>query len=58
MLKNCPVEAITGNVREVHYIDPEKCIMCEACSEICKKRSYYKELIVERREEYYGKYKY
>ncbi len=40
--KNCPVEAITGNVREVHYIDPEKCIMCEACSEICKKGAIIK----------------
>ena len=35
--KNCPVDAISGNVKEVHYIDPSKCIMCEACSEICKK---------------------
>jgi NADP-reducing hydrogenase subunit HndC len=33
----CPVDAITGNVKEVHVIDTEKCIKCDACRPACKK---------------------
>ena len=29
--KNCPMEAITGAVKQAHTIDPEKCINCGAC---------------------------
>ncbi len=31
----CPVDAITGSPKEVHYIDPEICIKCGACMETC-----------------------
>ena len=33
--KNCPMEAITGAVKQVHVIDPEKCINCGACVSHC-----------------------
>ncbi len=32
----CPVEAISGEKREPHRIDPDKCIKCGACVEKCK----------------------
>ncbi len=32
----CPVEAITGEKKVVHKIDPEKCIKCGACIASCK----------------------
>jgi NADP-reducing hydrogenase subunit HndC len=32
----CPVDAISGNRKEVHVIDKEKCIKCGACVEKCK----------------------
>jgi len=34
--KRCPVDAITGEVKEMHTIDPEKCIKCGICYEVCK----------------------
>jgi len=34
--RNCPVEAISGKVKEPFSIDPEKCIKCGACLEKCK----------------------
>ncbi len=34
--KICPVDAISGVVREAHVIDPDKCIKCGACIEKCK----------------------
>ncbi|MTI95584.1 MAG: NADH-quinone oxidoreductase subunit NuoF [Firmicutes bacterium] len=34
--KVCPVDAISGNVKEVHLIDQEICIQCGACFEACK----------------------
>ena len=33
--KNCPVDAITGEKKEVHVIDPGKCIKCGICYEVC-----------------------
>ena len=33
--RNCPVGAITGEVREPHVIDTEKCIKCGACLSSC-----------------------
>ncbi len=32
----CPTEAITGEVKQPHIIDQEKCIKCGACFEKCK----------------------
>lgn len=32
----CPVNAITGERKQVHFIDPEICIKCGACIERCK----------------------
>ncbi len=33
--RNCPVGAISGNVKEPHHIDPEKCIKCGLCFNNC-----------------------
>ena len=33
--KNCPMEAISGAVKQAHTIDPEKCINCGACVGNC-----------------------
>ena len=33
--KNCPMEAISGEIRQVHTIDNEKCIKCGACWSNC-----------------------
>jgi len=32
----CPVNAITGQRKEIHTINPEVCIKCGACKEKCK----------------------
>ncbi len=32
----CPVDCISGKVKEVHVIDQEKCIKCGACYDACK----------------------
>lgn len=34
--KNCPVDAIAGERKEVHVIDAEKCIKCGVCMDKCK----------------------
>ncbi len=34
--KKCPVNAITGNLKEAHVIDTEKCIKCGMCKTVCK----------------------
>jgi len=34
--KNCPVDAITGGRKEVHFIDQEICIKCGLCYTKCK----------------------
>ncbi|NMA17151.1 MAG: NADH-quinone oxidoreductase subunit NuoF [Clostridiaceae bacterium] len=34
--KVCPVDAISGEVKEQHYIDPDKCIRCGACFDACR----------------------
>ena len=33
--RNCPVEAISGERRQVHLIDPDKCIRCGICAQVC-----------------------
>ncbi|MCK9202845.1 MAG: 4Fe-4S binding protein [Bacteroidales bacterium] len=39
--RNCPVNAITGERKQVHLIDQEKCIKCGACMEKCKFNAIY-----------------
>lgn len=34
--RNCPVDAITGKVKEAHTIDTDKCIKCGKCYASCK----------------------
>ena len=34
--RNCPVNAISGAVRQPHTIDQSKCLKCGACMEKCK----------------------
>ncbi len=35
-LRRCPVDAISGTVKQVHTIDQDKCIKCGVCIESCK----------------------
>jgi len=32
----CPVDCISGKVKEMHVIDQEACIACGACYDACK----------------------
>ncbi len=41
--RNCPVGAITGELKQQHYIDPAKCIKCGACIDGCPKKAIVKE---------------
>ena len=34
--RKCPVNAITGSVKQPHVIDTAKCIKCGSCIETCK----------------------
>ena len=34
--RNCPVNAISGKVKEKHEIDPEVCVKCGKCQDNCK----------------------
>ena len=34
--RNCPVNAISGNVREAHKIDTAKCVKCGLCMANCR----------------------
>ena len=34
--RNCPVSCISGERKELHVIDQEKCIKCGVCYEACK----------------------
>jgi Na+-translocating ferredoxin:NAD+ oxidoreductase RNF subunit RnfB len=33
--RNCPVSAITGERRQLHVIDPDICISCGICKQVC-----------------------
>ena len=41
--RKCPVNAISGNVKEQHVIDQQKCIMCGNCMATCKFGAIIKE---------------
>ena len=34
--KSCPTEAITGERKQIHVIDQEKCIKCGKCFTVCR----------------------
>jgi ferredoxin len=34
--RNCPADAITGQVRAAHEIDQDKCVKCGTCLNNCK----------------------
>ncbi|HDP95311.1 MAG TPA: NADH-quinone oxidoreductase subunit NuoF [Candidatus Aminicenantes bacterium] len=34
--RKCPVDAISGEIKQIHFIDQEICIHCGACYEACK----------------------
>lgn len=38
-VKVCPVEAIRGEKRTLHVVDPTSCIDCGACGRICPQES-------------------
>lgn len=37
-LKSCPVGAITGTKDEIHVIDPNICVKCGTCLDLCKRK--------------------
>jgi NADP-reducing hydrogenase subunit HndC len=39
----CPVNAISGTVKQPHSIDPDKCIKCGSCQAKCKFGAIIKE---------------
>ena len=41
--RNCPVGAITGELKQKHTIDTTKCIKCGACIDGCPKKAIVKE---------------
>ena len=41
--RNCPVAAISGNVKEPHHIDVDTCIKCGLCKQNCKFDAVYME---------------
>ncbi len=41
-IKHCPVEAISGEKKQVHRIDPDKCSKCGDCIENCPFDAIYR----------------
>ncbi|MBT3224943.1 MAG: NADH-quinone oxidoreductase subunit NuoF [Deltaproteobacteria bacterium] len=41
--KDCPVGAISGEKKQVHFIDQEKCIKCGKCITTCNFNAVYKD---------------
>jgi ferredoxin len=41
--RNCPVNAITGTIKQKHVIDQAKCIKCGACIDNCPFKAIVKE---------------
>lgn len=37
--RNCPVDCISGNIKEKHIIDTTKCIKCGTCRKACPKNA-------------------
>ncbi len=34
--KKCPVSCIRGSLRQIHHIDPSRCIKCGECYKVCR----------------------
>ncbi|MDZ7843484.1 MAG: NADH-quinone oxidoreductase subunit NuoF [Anaerolineales bacterium] len=43
-LRNCPVEAISGEPKELHTIDQDICIKCGVCYEVCPPKFFSVEI--------------
>ena len=43
-LKNCPVDAISGERKELHTIDQDICIQCGVCYEVCPPKVFSVEI--------------
>jgi NADH-quinone oxidoreductase subunit F/NADP-reducing hydrogenase subunit HndC len=43
-LRNCPVEAISGEPKDLHHIDQETCIKCGICYEVCPPKFFSVEI--------------
>ncbi|MCK5599842.1 NADH-quinone oxidoreductase subunit NuoF [bacterium] len=41
--RNCPVDAISGEVKKLHLIDQEACIKCGKCYDVCRFDAVIKE---------------
>ncbi len=41
--RNCPVNAIEGEIKKIHVIDQSKCIKCGACMDGCPKKAIVRE---------------
>ncbi len=33
--RNCPVNAISGEPKKTHHINPDVCIRCGICKQVC-----------------------
>lgn len=33
--KNCPVKAVSGELKQHHHIDPRRCVECGVCGRVC-----------------------
>ena len=42
-LRSCPVQAISGSLKERHVIDQELCLKCGICMGVCKFNAIIKE---------------
>lgn len=40
-LKQCPVQAVTGEIKKPHKIDSDKCIRCGVCVDVCKPKAVF-----------------
>lgn len=38
--KKCPMDAVSGEKKELHTIDQEKCVQCGICYDVCKKKTF------------------
>ncbi|MDD2206801.1 MAG: 4Fe-4S binding protein [Aminobacterium sp.] len=39
--RNCPVNAISGELKKPHVIDKDKCVGCGKCAELCPKQAIH-----------------